>query len=126
MDAADPEQTCVRCKAAPIGSASAKLCAPCHAAAMREWRRTHPLTEAQRIKDRARSYLAVYIRRGKVKRQPCERCGATPAYGHHDDYAKPLDVRWLCKAHHRIEHRHDREARQRARSDERLARLVSN
>ena len=32
--------------------------------------------------------------------QPCEVCGVTPANAHHDDYARPLDVRWLCDTHH--------------------------
>lgn len=44
------------------------------------------------------------IRDGRLIRQPCEICGAK-AEGHHDDYSKPLDVRWLCHAHHVEEHK---------------------
>ena len=71
---------------------------------MREWRKTHPLSPDARRKDIARSMLAVYIKRGKIVRQPCEACGKEPAHGHHDDYGKPLEVRWLCKHHHGLEH----------------------
>lgn len=40
------------------------------------------------------------IRDGKMARQPCEECGKQNTHAHHDDYAKPLDVRWLCPRHH--------------------------
>ncbi|WP_218650451.1 hypothetical protein [Brevundimonas sp. P7753] len=30
----------------------------------------------------------------------CEVCSATRVDAHHDDYSRPLDVRWLCRAHH--------------------------
>ena len=46
------------------------------------------------------------VRSGSLKRpENCEQCGVscTP-HGHHDDYAKPLDVRWLCAACHRQWH----------------------
>ena len=37
------------------------------------------------------------IMRGKLTKMPCEKCGATETvYAHHDDYNKPLEVRWLC------------------------------
>jgi len=42
---------------------------------------------------------------GELRHQPCERCGATPVHAHHDDYTRPLDVRWLCPACHRLWHR---------------------
>jgi hypothetical protein len=41
---------------------------------------------------------------GRVAKQPCEVCGDEKADAHHDDYAKPLDVRWLCRKHHRQWH----------------------
>jgi ribosomal protein S27AE len=41
---------------------------------------------------------------GRLKRQPCEVCGAEKVEAHHDDYSKPLDVRWLCFKHHREVH----------------------
>lgn len=39
-----------------------------------------------------------------LAKQPCEVCGATPAEGHHIDYASPERVMWLCKAHHAQTH----------------------
>jgi hypothetical protein len=58
-------------------------------------------------KRRAQGAVANAIRAGKLVRRPCAVCAADPSEAHHDDYSKPLDVRWLCrrchKAHHRIE-----------------------
>jgi hypothetical protein len=45
------------------------------------------------------------VRDGRIARGPCEVCGTTEdIHGHHDDYSKPLDVRWLCGQHHRELH----------------------
>src|SRR5512146_228853 len=91
------KDTCSKCGKAL--DRKGRYCLSCHDAYMREWRKTHPLSETERRKDIARSYLRVYIRRGKIQRQPCEVCGA-PAEAHHHDYSKPLEVRWLCRPHH--------------------------
>ncbi len=49
----------------------------------------------------AYSKVAQAIRQKKLKRQPCEVCGSTVRINaHHDDYSKPLEVRWLCPQHH--------------------------
>ncbi len=40
-----------------------------------------------------------------LKQQPCEQCGDPKGQRHHDDYSKPLEVRWLCAPCHGIEHR---------------------
>lgn len=41
------------------------------------------------------------LRNGKLERQPCE-CGCDrKVQAHHDDYFKPLEVRWLCHEAHR-------------------------
>jgi hypothetical protein len=44
------------------------------------------------------------IRDGKLIRKPCEVCGSVRSHAHHDDYSKPLDVRWLCAVHHARHH----------------------
>lgn len=58
----------------------------------------HPEHEA------ARRAVQHALRSGALVRQPCEVCGAAKAEGHHDDYNKPLEVRWLCRQHHREHH----------------------
>jgi hypothetical protein len=56
-------------------------------------------------KKRARRRLHHAIEKGRILRGPCESCGTPDAEGHHDDYDKPLDVRWLCPRCHGAEHR---------------------
>lgn len=74
-----------------------------HAAYMREWRKTHPMTDTQRKRDAARSYAKVYLSRGLITRQGCAVCDGR-AQMHHPDYDRPLDVIWLCEKHHRDVH----------------------
>jgi hypothetical protein len=45
------------------------------------------------------------IRDGNLFSQPCETCDDVQSVAHHDDYAKPLNVRWMCQAHHKQWHR---------------------
>lgn len=53
----------------------------------------------------ARAQAQYAMRVGRLQKQPCEVCGAARAEAHHDDYSKPLDVRWLCRTHHSAAHR---------------------
>jgi hypothetical protein len=82
-----------------------RYCLECKAAYMRKWRKTHPPSDAQRLKDIARSIAHSSRARGKLTPQPCERCQSVRVEMHHDDYSQPLAVRWLCKAHHAERHR---------------------
>ena len=66
--------------------------------AKRAWRMRNP-----------KKYLATVavsnaVRDGKLVKQDCEVCGKRKVHGHHDDYSNPLDVRWLCPAHHKAWH----------------------
>ena len=46
------------------------------------------------------------IRDKRLIPQPCEVCQTKERVeAHHDDYMKPLEVRWLCRAHHAELHR---------------------
>jgi len=60
--------------------------------------------------DRAQNVIQNAVKRGRVTRpDSCEACGTVPPafkdgrtaiQAHHDDYNKPLDVRWLCQPCH--------------------------
>lgn len=54
----------------------------------------------RKIYVRNKTYSA--IKRGLLKREPCEICGDTKVEAHHTDYSKPFDVKWLCRKHHLI------------------------
>ena len=54
---------------------------------------------------KANYLLTNAVRDNRLIKGPCEVCGTTERiHGHHDDYSKPLDVRWLCVTHHRQHH----------------------
>ena len=58
-------------------------------------------------KERARTAVKVALLAGTLERQPCEvgvDC-AGRIEAHHDDYSRPLNVRWLCRRHHGEAHR---------------------
>lgn len=63
-----------------------------------QWKLNNPL----KIKAARKVQYAIKI--GKIKRLPCEKCGELKSQAHHDDYSKPLIVRFLCAAHHKKHH----------------------
>lgn len=59
----------------------------------------------KRVKARnAHSKVFKALQTGQLIKKPCEVCGVEETEAHHDDYAKPLEVRWLCRLHHRQWH----------------------
>lgn len=48
----------------------------------------------------AHNAVARALKSGQLQRLPCEQCGEPKSVGHHDDYDKPLQVRWLCQPCH--------------------------
>ena len=65
-----------------------------------EWDKNNP------EKLMARHKIQIGIKNGSiVKPLVCEFCGLkTRLNGHHDDYNKPMEVRWLCSSCHKKLH----------------------
>jgi hypothetical protein len=63
--------------------------------------------------DVAHNIVETAIKQGVLSPAPCEVCGKIGemrdgrrnVQAHHDDYNKPLDVRWLCQKHHHEWHK---------------------
>ena len=53
---------------------------------------------------RARDLLIHAVMAGRVLKESCRVCGELKSEAHHEDYARPLDVVWLCRTHHRELH----------------------
>lgn len=56
----------------------------------------------------AHGAVARALRKGTLRRESCRHCGAEGAHAHHHDYARPLDVEWLCVPCHRSLHAAER------------------
>lgn len=93
-----------------------RKCRPCRNAYARSTRPKHSeMSDEARKKANCRAYTHVLIKRGHLKRKPCERCGFDPAVPHHRNYDDPRDVEWLCDKRgnncHRKEHKTERSDR---------------
>lgn len=69
-------------------------------ALMRDYAKAHGTAEHHKARRKVRHEIEM----GRMVRLPCEACGAELAEAHHDDYGRPLSVRWLCRPHHREHH----------------------
>ena len=69
-----------------------------HAELTKAWAKRNPEKRSAHIK------VGNAISSGKLIKGVCEVCGSSNVHAHHDDYSKPLDVRWLCTEHHSAEH----------------------
>lgn len=69
----------------------------------KEWK------ERNKLKRAAHVLTSNAIATKKLNKTPCEVCGVKKVEAYHDDYTKPLDVRWLCRKHHMQHHKEERE-----------------
>ena len=60
--------------------------------------------ESNPVKRKAHAITGNAIKGKKLFKEPCEVCGSSVVHAHHDDYAKPLNIRWLCPTHHQEWH----------------------
>ena len=68
-------------------------------------RKTQHYREAHPERYAAHNALNNALRDGRIKRGRCAACGTSEdVHGHHEDYARPLDVTWLCASCHRLYH----------------------
>jgi len=68
----------------------------------RDWGKSH-----QHLRS-AHDKVQAAVRSGDLVRRPCEFCGCAVSVAHHEDYAKPLDVMWLCNPCHKSLHKRKR------------------
>lgn len=67
------------------------------------------LTKDYFIKVKMRSLTQYHLRKRNIKKPLfCEYCNRINPEGHHDNYNKPLNIRWLCKKHHVMLHVEER------------------
>lgn len=61
----------------------------------KRWRKENP------EKYKAHCLVNNGLRDGKLKKENCCICGSVKSQAHHEDYADPLNVIWVCAQHHR-------------------------
>lgn len=124
-DSATDSRWCPRCQTGkPVsefgrcsrpGQPYQPYCKPCKQAWHKEWRATAhgnaKWNAAMRVskarypeREEARRISKAAIRAGKLIPGPCCLAGEGECRGrieaHHDDYSRPLAVRWTCRHHH--------------------------
>jgi hypothetical protein len=96
-------KVCKQCQLGFWATAHApqRYCDPCR----REREGSVRLSADAQKKAKARRAVRYAVHMRRLTQEPCEVCGVDQTQAHHVDYDRPLDIRWLCPAHHAAEHR---------------------
>lgn len=88
-----------------------------HLEYLKKWRKTRSgkdshyrdtLEQRRKFPEKHAAHLAVQraLYSGKLIKEACSICGTNDSiHAHHEDYAKPLEVIWLCRRHHQDKHK---------------------
>lgn len=75
-----------------------------HRQEITDYQREYQQRPHAKVKRQAREAVKYALKTGRLVRGECEQKHRGDCEGrieaHHDDYSKPLQVRWLCRAHH--------------------------
>lgn len=73
---------------------------------VREYRKRDFKKYCEKYPEKVLAHRAVntVLKNGSLIKQPCEECSNPNSQAHHDDYSKPLEVRWLCTKCHTAHH----------------------
>lgn len=69
--------------------------------------------ENNKEKIAARGKVCRAVMAGKIEKSKCIVCGCGKTQAHHEDYAKPLDIVWLCVCCHADRHKDIRSEKRR-------------
>lgn len=95
-----PDRPC-SCCGNRRGHSNRRYCKACHAAYSRAHRPGYSeLSPEARRRSQVRVYANQHRQQGLLVPEPCEHCGAPDVQMHHEDYSKPLLIKWLCKDCH--------------------------
>ena len=80
---------------------------------LKKWRKisnSHSKSAKKYAENNPEKILAYYLVKqaiitGKLKKGNCEICKKQNVHAHHDNYFKPLEVKWFCPLHHKAYHR---------------------
>lgn len=87
-----------KCKCGkPSRSPNQRYCKVHHAAYVKRWRLSHPLTGEAQKRSNLRSYTRVLLKRGHLRREPCW-CGKR-AQIVHLNWKDPRAIAWVCRSH---------------------------
>jgi len=73
----------------------------------REAQKKYRAKDEVKLRIYAGNAVSYALRKGKLTRQPCEKCGSTDdIQAHHESYLKKdrLKVNWFCRKHHMEHH----------------------
>lgn len=64
----------------------------------------YKLRPEEMTKYKARAAARAAIKKGVLQKEPCRVCQEVKVDAHHEDYSKPLEIIWLCRADHKPWH----------------------
>ncbi len=76
-----------------------RVCYRCLSGYRALWKKVYSSPEQYRRRNRAQHLAETALLSGALSKGVCAVCGNPQVHMYHEDYDKPLEVRWLCGKH---------------------------